>query len=83
MTDQMKSLIDQMKAALEEQRQEFEKKLEEHNPTNAPKPGDKGKRLTGTDDAAKPKTDRVSFKTFRSSGATEYTGQSDPVLAMQ
>ena len=31
----------------------------------------------------KPKTDRPSFKTFRSSGATEFSGQTDPVLAMQ
>jgi len=73
MTDQMKLMTDQMKAALEEQRQEFEKRLEEHNLTNALKPDDKGKRLKVTNDAVRPKTDRVSFKTFRSSGATEYT----------
>ncbi|KAJ9567039.1 hypothetical protein OSB04_003005 [Centaurea solstitialis] len=83
MADQMKSLTDQMRAALEEQRKEFEKKLEEHNPTNALKPDDKGKRPIVTDEVPKPKLDRVSFKSFRSSGATEYTGQSDPVLAMQ
>ncbi|KAJ9557278.1 hypothetical protein OSB04_011892 [Centaurea solstitialis] len=83
MADQMKSLTDQMRAALEEQRKEFEKKLEEHNPTNALKPDDKGKRPIVTDEVPKPKLDRVLFKSFRSSGATEYTGQSDPVLAMQ
>ncbi|KAJ9561435.1 hypothetical protein OSB04_006595 [Centaurea solstitialis] len=83
MADQMKSLTDQMRAALEEQRKEFEKRLEEHNPTNALKQDDKGKRPIVTDEVLKPKLDRVSFKSFRSSGATEYTGQSDPVLAMQ
>ncbi|KAJ9542499.1 hypothetical protein OSB04_029005 [Centaurea solstitialis] len=83
MADQMKSLTDQMRAALEEQRKEFEKRLEEHNPTNALKQDDKGKRPIVTDEVSKPKPDRVSFKSFRSSGATEYTGQSDPVLAMQ
>ncbi|KAJ9557277.1 hypothetical protein OSB04_011891 [Centaurea solstitialis] len=75
--------IPNTRVALEEQRKEFEKKLEEYNPTNAPKPDDKGKRPIVTDEVPKPKLDRVSFKSFRSSGATEYTGQSDPVLAMQ
>ncbi|KAJ9561903.1 hypothetical protein OSB04_007063 [Centaurea solstitialis] len=72
-----------MRAALEEQRKEFEKKLEEHKPTNALKQDDKGKRPIVTGEVSKPKPDRVLFKSFRSSGATEYTGQSDPVLAMQ
>ncbi|XP_024965905.1 uncharacterized protein LOC112506107 [Cynara cardunculus var. scolymus] len=35
------------------------------------------------DDVPRTKIERVSFKTFRSSGATKYTGQSYPVLAMQ
>ncbi|KAJ9547558.1 hypothetical protein OSB04_020101 [Centaurea solstitialis] len=83
MADQMKSLTDQMRAALEEQKTEFENKLEEHKPTNALKQDDKGKRSIWTDEVSKPKPDRVSFKSFRSSGATEYTGQSDPILAMQ
>ncbi|KAJ9561908.1 LOW QUALITY PROTEIN: hypothetical protein OSB04_007068 [Centaurea solstitialis] len=66
----MKSLTDQMRK-------------KEHKPTNALKQDDKGKRPIVTDEVSKPKPDRVSFMSFRSSGATEYTGQSDPVLAMQ
>lgn len=34
-------------------------------------------------DSSKPKSERVSFKNFRSSGATEFSGLSDPVIAMQ
>ena len=32
---------------------------------------------------SKPKSERVSFKSFRSSGATEFTGLSDPVIVVQ
>ena len=79
----MKHMTDQLQIALEQQRHEFEKRLtEEREHNNGPKPDDKGKGPIN-DDVPRTKTERVSFKTFRSSGATEYTGQSDPVLAMQ
>ncbi|XP_024964607.1 uncharacterized protein LOC112504883 [Cynara cardunculus var. scolymus] len=34
-------------------------------------------------DTSKPKTDRVSFKTFRGSGATEFSGKVDPLEALE
>lgn len=80
----LKLLDDRLTTALERQRQEMERRFEEErNQNNPPEPNDRGKQLNGAGDAPKPKTDRVSFKTFRSSGATEYAGQLDPVLAMQ
>ncbi|XP_024965837.1 uncharacterized protein LOC112506041 [Cynara cardunculus var. scolymus] len=36
-----------------------------------------------TADTSKPKTDRVSFKTFRGSGATEFFGKVDPLEALE
>jgi hypothetical protein len=36
-----------------------------------------------TGDTSKPKTERVSFKTFRSSGATEFFGKIDPLEALE
>lgn len=36
-----------------------------------------------TGDTSKPKIDRVSFKNFRSSGATEFSGKVDPMEALE
>ncbi|XP_024971936.1 uncharacterized protein LOC112510818 [Cynara cardunculus var. scolymus] len=69
---------------LERQRQEMEQRFEEeHNQNNPMEPDNRGKHLNEVGDAPKPKSDQVSFKTFKSCGATEYAGQSDPELAMQ
>ena len=42
----------------------------------------KGKEKETTD-TSKPKTDRVSFKTFRGSGGTEFFGKVDPLEALE
>lgn len=79
----LKIMNDQTRAALREQRLEFERKLSEvQNPVNAENQDAQGPKPLN-DDVLKPKSDRPSFKTFRSSGATEFSGQTDPILAMQ
>ncbi|KAJ9564588.1 hypothetical protein OSB04_000554 [Centaurea solstitialis] len=79
----LKIMNDQTRSALQEQRIEFERKLlEVQNPVNAKKQDAEGPKPVN-DDVPNPKSDRPFFKTFRSSGATEFSGQTDPVLAMQ
>lgn len=67
----MKRLTTFIQQAMEQQKYDVEKQV-----------NDKGKeKVTGG--TSKPKTDRASFKAFRSSGATEFTGFADPVVAIQ
>ncbi|XP_024964672.1 uncharacterized protein LOC112504948 [Cynara cardunculus var. scolymus] len=56
---------------------------EERNQNNPMEPENRGKHSNEVGDALKPKSDRISFKTFRSCGAIEYAGQSDLEMAMQ